>query len=69
MNDKIILLFNAFLYRGKTAVNSKDIIKNSVDSDYENIALHLSEDFIEEAYRTLLRMRAMTKFAKKEGLL
>jgi|GEM_PF-1913102 len=69
MNDKIVLPFVGYLYRGKTAVDRKEIIKNSTDDDYEKIALYLSEDFIEEAYRTLLKMRYMAEYARKEGML
>ena len=64
MNNKLTLLFNAYLYRGKTAVDKKEIIRNSTDDDYENIALYLSEDFIEEAYRML----QMTRKAIAEGM-
>lgn len=67
--ESIVLLFNGYLYRGKTAVNKKEIIRNSTDNDYENIALYLSDDFIEEAYKTLLKMRHMVKYARKEGML
>ena len=64
INNKLTLLFNAYLYRGKTAVDKKEIIRNSTDDDYENIALYLSEDFIEEAYRML----QMTRKAIAEGM-
>jgi len=64
MNNKLTLLFNAYLYRGKTAVDKKEIIRNSTDDDYENIVLYLSEDFIEEAYRML----QMTRKAIAEGM-
>jgi len=65
MDDKIVLLFNAYLYRGKTAVDKKEVIRNSTDDDYENIALYLSEDFIKEAYKMLQK----TKKAIVEGYL
>jgi len=57
MNNKLTLLFNAYLYRGKTAVDRKEIIYNSKDNDYENIALFLSEDFIEKAFEMLQKIK------------
>lgn len=50
-------MFNGFLYRGKTAVDKKEVIRNATDKDYEEIRMYLSEDFIESAYRMLQMIR------------